>query len=74
MLLDVWYWRRWLTVGCGSRGLPVVGKQFIEAGDGVRRDAQNVALALMVAFFVIMLLELGERFPQRSFPDQDQVG
>src|SRR5215472_13854851 len=23
---------------------------------------------------MIMLLELGERFPQRSFPEQDQVG
>jgi len=28
----------------------------------------------MVAFFVIMLLELDERFPQRTFPEQDQMG
>jgi hypothetical protein len=28
----------------------------------------------MVAFFVIMLLELGKRFPQGTFPEQDQVG
>src|SRR6516162_962752 len=35
---------------------------------------QNVALALVVAFLVIMLLELDERSPQRTFPEQDQVG
>src|SRR6516165_5054452 len=28
----------------------------------------------MVAFFVIMPLELEERFPQRTFPEQDQMG
>src|SRR5215472_15412022 len=38
------------------------------------REEQNVALALVVAFLVIMLLELGERFPQRTFPEQDQMG
>jgi len=27
----------------------------------------------MVAFLVIMLLELDERFPQRTFPEQDQA-
>src|SRR6516164_8799220 len=37
-------------------------------------EEQNVVLALVVAFFVIMLLELGERFPQRTFPEQDQMG
>src|SRR6516162_11409374 len=28
----------------------------------------------MVAFCMIMLLELDERFPQRTFPEQDQMG
>jgi len=28
----------------------------------------------MVAFFVIMLLELGERCPQQVFLEQDQMG
>src|SRR5215831_16349148 len=28
----------------------------------------------MVAFFMIMLLELGKRSPQRGFPEQNQVG
>jgi hypothetical protein len=37
-------------------------------------EEQNVALALMVAFCVIMLWELGERFPQRTFSEQDQMG
>src|SRR5215472_17058411 len=38
------------------------------------REEQNVALALVVAFLVIMLLELVERFPQRTFPEQNQMG
>jgi hypothetical protein len=29
---------------------------------------------LVIAFRVIMLLELGERSPQRTFPEQDQMG
>jgi hypothetical protein len=37
-------------------------------------EEQNVVLGLMVAFCVIMLWELGERFPQRTFPEQDQMG
>ena len=37
-------------------------------------EEQNVALALVVAFFVIMLLELDERSPQRTFPEQDPMG
>src|SRR6516162_7771583 len=38
------------------------------------REEQNVVLTLVVAFLVIMLLELDERFPQRTFPEQDQMG
>jgi hypothetical protein len=37
------------------------------------REEQNVILAWVVAFCVIMLLELDERFPQRGFPEQDQM-
>jgi hypothetical protein len=36
-------------------------------------EEEHVVLALMVAFLVIMLLELGERSPQRTFPEQDQM-
>jgi hypothetical protein len=36
-------------------------------------EGQNVALALVIVFFAIMLLELDERFPQRTFPGQDQI-
>jgi hypothetical protein len=32
------------------------------------REEQSVVLALVVALFVIMLLALGERFPQGTFP------
>jgi hypothetical protein len=38
------------------------------------REEQNVVLTLVVGFLVIMLLELDERFPQRTFPEQDQMG
>jgi hypothetical protein len=37
-------------------------------------EEQRIVLALVVAFFVIMLLELDERFPQQTFPEQDQMG
>jgi hypothetical protein len=36
-------------------------------------EEQHVALALVIAFFVIMRLELDERFPQRTFSEQDQM-
>ena len=30
-----------LSLGPGSRGLPVVGKQFVQPGDGVRRGTRE---------------------------------
>jgi hypothetical protein len=36
-------------------------------------EEQNVVLNWAVAFFVIMLLELGERCPQQVFREQDQM-
>ena len=41
---------------------------------GRGREEQNVVLALVIAFFVIMLLELGERCPPQLFLEQDQMG
>src|SRR6516164_1933271 len=31
----------WLSLGRGSRPLPLVGKQFARPGDGMRRDARE---------------------------------
>ena len=57
--------RRDCSIGVGRRdvldsGCHVADWAQAEQGGG---EEQNVALALVVAFFVIMLWELDERFP-----------
>jgi hypothetical protein len=38
---DLWYRRNNLGLGWGGRGLPVVGKQFAQASNGVRGDTSR---------------------------------
>ena len=68
--------RRDCSIGVGRQdvldsGCHVADRAQAEQG----AEEQNVVvLTLAVAFFVIMLLELDERSPQRTFPEQDQMG
>ena len=73
----------WSKYSCGAAVVPEQPAEAFSTADATSptglkrsrgREEQNVVLALVVAFFVIMLLELGERLPQRSFPEQDQMG
>jgi hypothetical protein len=72
----------WSKYSCGAAVVPEYAAEAFSTTDatsptGLKRgrgwEEQNVVLALVVAFFVIMLSELSDRFPQRSFPEQDQV-
>ena len=78
-----WTTAVWSKYSCGAAVVPEQAAEAFSTADatsptGLKRsrggEEQNVVLALVVAFFVIMLLELGERLPQRSFPEQDQMG
>jgi hypothetical protein len=64
--------RRDCSIGVGRRDVLDSGCHLADQAQAEQgREEQNVVLALVVAF---MLLELGERFAQRTFPEHDQVG
>ena len=63
------------NVGASRRGVlasacDVADRAQVEQGEGRR----TLLFALVIAFPVIMLLQLGERLSQRSLPEQDQTG
>jgi hypothetical protein len=66
---------------CGARRLRKPPRRSLHSIDGppalqqflVMGEQQNIALPLVIAFAMIMLLELGQRSPQRSFPEQEEL-
>ena len=62
--------RRGSSTGVSRRGVLDSGCHVADRAQVERgAEKQNVVLSLAVAFFVIMLLELGERCPQQVFVD-----
>jgi hypothetical protein len=56
--------RRDCSIGVGRQGVLDSGCHGADRAQAEQgREEQHVVLALVVAFFVIMLLELDERFP-----------
>ena len=67
--------RRGCSSGVNRRGVLDSGCHVADRAQVERgAEKQNVVLSLAVAFFVIMLLELGQRCPQQVFLEQDQMG
>src|ERR1044071_465699 len=60
-MLEVWLSADYLSLGWGSRRLPVVGKQFAQPGNGVRRDARED------------IAEPGERLDAGPFAGSDEA-